>query len=862
MKRPQINAISAISMALLIVTACGNNANPPPGADGGETADGGQGCPSYTCDPSGNCPAGHVCSGGCCLTAVDGGASGDGGVINDGGVTSDGGTASDGGVTGPGPEFDRFCRGSAWDAVLTPGNVHEPGGAYLGVYRDLPVGSRETMKVIPPHPFWVTAIRVDFVGTPGPVKVRLMRNYGRSYPHLSHPQGDLIPPVIQQADNTASDQYTRFDVSDKNLFLLPTEHYILVNERLTGSPFLAVEEVAQGDHSRALMHVPGESYPYGSDGNFRMSLEGKFFCQWEESSRLFGEDMTQSFRDVNSQRAAFADLNGDGHDDLILNANRPIAFFGDGRGSFSEAAFDPFPDAPSATMLVFGDLDNDGDVDAFAASYVNADGDGDGVTIEDGDCDDTNKDISPNAPEVPGNGKDDNCDQTADEGTDTSDGDNDQYTIAQGDCDDTRDDVYPGAPEKRDGRDNNCNGQTDEIHVNKILLNDGQGHFSVLENSGVEVLDQSTAAAFGDGNGDGKLDLYWGNWLLTYPDDPAIQDRYFTGSGSGTFSDAQQAAGLVLPTPYSCYGVIWNDYNNDGHQDIFVGNYHLYANQLWKNQGDGTFIDVAVQVGAAYDNVPGPYPNLLGGHTFGGDFADVDNDGDLDMYMANLAHPRAMPWSDPSMFLINQGPPDYNFTNKLEESGFIYDEGDVNAAFADFDNDMDVDLVVASLYTGHYSRLYRNDGLGNFTDITYESNTAVHDSVSVVWSDVDEDGDLDLLIADRAGPTYVHLFINRVGQNNRWVQFVLRGTATNRDAIGARVTLEAGGVSQLREIRGGQGHSNTQNTKVVHFGLGQSTQISQLTVRWVGGATEAITGAQPNGRYLIVEGSGQAVSLP
>ncbi len=290
-------------------------------------------------------------------------------------------------------------------------------------------------------------------------------------------------------------------------------------------------------------------------------------------------------------------------------------------------------------------------------------------------------------------------------------------------------------------------------------------------------------------------------------------------------------------------------------------NYHLYANQLWQNQGDGTFVDVAELVGAAFDDVSGPYSRFPGGHSFGGDFGDVDNDGDMDAFIANLAHPRVQPWSDPSMFLINMGPPDYLFRNMRQEYGFIYDEGDVNAAFADFDNDMDVDIAVASLYRGHFSRLYRNDMAGGFTDVTYETNTAINDAVSVVWADVDEDGDLDLVIADRAGPEFVHLFINRKGQDNNWIELVLEGTTTNRGAIGARVTLSAGGVTQMRDIRGGGGHSNTQNSRVVHFGLGQVETIDEVSVRWVGGETETITGLNPNARFHVVEGTGAGEAL-
>jgi hypothetical protein len=543
----------------------------------------------------------------------------------------------------------------------------------------------------------------------------------------------------------------------------------------------------------------------------------------------------------------------------VLNAGGPIVYFGDGDGGFVEADFDPFVDVPRTGMAVFADVDNDGDVDAFASVYVGADNDGDGVSKDEGDCDDADAAVHPAAQEFDGNGLDDDCDGTVDDGASEADEDGDGHAVADGDCNDVQEDVFPGAEELLDGRDNDCDGAVDETFVNRILLNDGTGDLVAVDGAGVETLDPSTAAGFGDADGDGLLDLYWGNWLRHYPNDPAVQDEFVMGLGAGLFEPMLTEAGMELLSPKSVYGVMWNDWNDDGAQDVFVGNYHLYANQLWANDGAGGFSNVAGEVGAAADDIDAPPPwNLTytGGHTYGGDFGDVDNDGDWDFYMCNLAHPRVQPWSDPSMFLINEGAPDYLFSNLPADYGFIYDEGDVNAAFADYDHDMDVDLVVASLYTGHYSRMYRNDGDAGFVDVSWETGTAIHDSVSAVWSDVDEDGDLDLVIADRSAAPNVHLFINRVGQDRGSIQLVLEGTTSNRDAIGAKVTLTAGGVTQMREVRGGTGHSNTQSTRVVHFGLADVETIDEVTVRWVGGGTETIGGLAPNGRYRVIEGTG------
>jgi hypothetical protein len=239
----------------------------------------------------------------------------------------------------------------------------------------------------------------------------------------------------------------------------------------------------------------------------------------------------------------------------------------------------------------------------------------------------------------------------------------------------------------------------------------------------------------------------------------------------------------------------------------------------------------------------------------------------MDFFMANLAHPRNRPWSDASMLYMNQGPPDYKFVDKREPSGIIYDEGDHNASFADFDNDGDLDVIVGSTYPEHYSKLYRNDGVGpdgvvQFVDVTYEAGAAIHNGINLVWSDVDEDGDLDLLIAGSGSTERVHVLINRVGQERNWVQFDLQGTVSNRNALGARIRLGAEGLAQMRDVSGPGGQMNNQNSRIVHFGLGDATTIDTLEVRWIGGTTETITGAAPGGRYHIVEGSGTAVLVP
>jgi enediyne biosynthesis protein E4 len=142
-----------------------------------------------------------------------------------------------------------------------------------------------------------------------------------------------------------------------------------------------------------------------------------------------------------------------------------------------------------------------------------------------------------------------------------------------------------------------------------------------------------------------------------------------------------------------------------------------------------------------------------------------------------------------------------------------------------------------ALYQNHYFKFYRNDG-DHFTDITYETNAIVNDAVGAIWSDVDEDGDLDLIVMDRMGAQRNQLFINRVGQDNHWAELDLIGTTANRDAIGARIVVEAGGLKMTRMVKGGGRHMNAQDSHTVHFGLGQAETIDSLTVYWPGGEAE------------------------
>ncbi len=771
------------------------------------------------------------------------------------------------------PAFDRYCAGRTLEATKTPATPGKLSGKYSGVLKGptatttWKAGVQEVIKVIPEHPFVATKLRVNLVGT-GQARLRVVTTFGRSYPG-SYPSTDpktlpdlptpvdLVEPIVLDVVDGKADAWIEVDLPPT--FLQPTQHYDLVYEHVTGEPFLALETKADGDTDRSALFQPPKRDMFGVPGNYRLELAGSYFCAIADEDRAFALKKT-ALDGLAVSFVTFRDVNGDGHDDAVSIVDGAAKLhLGDGKGTFAAAGFDPF-DVPKPHSITFGDLDNDGKQDAFVSVYVQPDGDGDGYTVEQGDCDDTNADIHPTAVETK-NGKDDDCDGKADDGTDTTDADGDGFSIAKGDCDDTNKAVHPSAPELLDGLDNDCNGKTDETFVSRITLGDGKGKFTRVANKDVETIAPSTAVAMGDGNLDGKLDVYAGSWLVHYPDFPTSKSRYFEGDGKGGFTNVWDKAGLALDPPRPVYGVMWTDWNDDGLPDLYVSHYNLRDNALFQNLGGGKFSDVAAKLGADHDSIPTTDPDYPGGHSFGSDIGDFDNDGDMDIFVPDISHPRTQPWADPSMLLVNQGAPGFTFKNLRRDLGIVYDEGDVNSLWVDYDNDGDLDLVVAPTYPSHYTKLYRNDGKAGFVDVTYEARIAVHMGGYVVASDIDEDGDLDLLITGVAPSPSVNVLENKVGNKNAWAFFDLEGVKCNRDAVGAKVVVKAGGITQTREVKGGGGGTPSHgNSHWLHFGLGKATAIDSITVRWPGGATETFTDAKINGRFKLVEGAGKAVA--
>lgn len=355
------------------------------------------------------------------------------------------------------------------------------------------------------------------------------------------------------------------------------------------------------------------------------------------------------------------------------------------------------------------------------------------------------------------------------------------------------------------------------------------------------------------------------------------------------------------------------DLNDDGFAELLAASYGRSPNHLWQARPDGTgFDNRSVASGYAYDDdmrwddnqfarcfcqsnrtavdcadVPAPtvlcannwdHDNdrsawRLGGNSGATICSDIDNDGDIDLLTTEIRHWWAGLGADGSEVLVNDGtatfdrPGDAALGLEIDHSG-SWDEGHMTAAIFDFDNDGWPDVYIGgSDYAGNRGLLYHQDSALSFTEVMPSDGIDHNRSHGVVVADFDRDGDLDVIVGhslarcDASAPNncyataQVRFFENLAGGGGNFVQFRLEGAGgTNRAAIGARVSVTAGGVTQTQEVGGGHGHYGTQNDAVLHFGLGVGCE-AEVHVRWPDSALTMETFTVPAGhRFHIVQG--------
>ena len=412
------------------------------------------------------------------------------------------------------------------------------------------------------------------------------------------------------------------------------------------------------------------------------------------------------------------------------------------------------------------------------------------------------------------------------------------------------------------------------VGANALYRNDGGLKFTnVTDSAGVGDSSWGTSAAFVDYDGDDNLDLMIVNYISWsrerelncvsgggMPDycnpnnyNAPARDTLYRNNGDGTFTDVSVEAGLGKAFGNGL-GVACGDFNNDGRMDMYVANDGM-RNQLWINQGGGRFSEQALMSGCAVNIHGSPEAGM------GVVGLDIENDGDLDLFMSHLRN-------ETNTFYLNTGGlfEDTTATMGLAASSLVYTG--FGLGFADFDHDGLRDLYVANgRVMLHYPRLNPNDpyaqpnllmrgvALTRFEEVNPQGGTAkllVHTSRAAAFGDLENDGDIDIVVANRDAAPYV--LRNVVGHRGRWIMFRI----VNRhgsDALGAMVRIDVGGTSHWRTVQPHYGYCSSSDPRV-HCGLGQVDKVDAVLVRWPSG-TEETFGPFPAGKiHTLREGGG------
>jgi hypothetical protein len=420
----------------------------------------------------------------------------------------------------------------------------------------------------------------------------------------------------------------------------------------------------------------------------------------------------------------------------------------------------------------------------------------------------------------------------------------------------------------------------DDLYVtclgkNRLFKNNGNGTFKdVTDKAGVGDPRWSTGAAFLDFDRDGKLDLFVSNYvnfdvnhLPEFGSGRTCQfkgisvqcgprglagagDSLYRNNGDGTFTDVSKKAGVSDPDGYYGLGIICSDFDGDGWVDIFVAN-DSTPNFLYHNNGDGTFKEIGFAAGVAVNENGSEQGSM--GVTMG----DYDHDGKLDLFVTNFA-------DEYNTLYHADGPNSFtDLSFKAQVAAVSLSYVGWGTKFFDYDNDGWVDLYVAN---GHVypqlenyrqrSLVHRNNRDGTFTEVAAELGAPLLEKRvgrGVAFGDIDNDGDIDMVINDLDGAPQV--LRNDGGNANNSVLIKLIGVKSNRNGVGARVKVVAADLTQIDEVRSGASYLSQSDFRL-HFGLAMQSKISLIEIRWPGGLVDKVTDVSVNRMLTIKEGQG------
>lgn len=369
---------------------------------------------------------------------------------------------------------------------------------------------------------------------------------------------------------------------------------------------------------------------------------------------------------------------------------------------------------------------------------------------------------------------------------------------------------------------------------NYFYRNNGNGTFEYEPSNAIGIpLTYSEMVNWIDLNNDQFLDAYITNSIVS------TRNLYFENQGDGSF---EAVTGLSITNEtLASRSINWIDFDGDGDSDLFVANENNANNSLFRNDGPDNFTQIT--------NLP---INQNGKNSAGSSWADVDNDGDFDLFVAN--------WDGQNnqLFINENG----TFVEQTSSAIAAETGSSFGSAFADVDNDGDLDLLVCNAYfTGQETNsLFINDGNGTFSKDT-SSALADHqgNTFGCAFGDYNNDGWLDVILANTLNENQNNSLFKNTGSGNNWIKIRCVGNPSNGSAVGAKVrvraTINGNEVRQTRQIEAASGYCS-QNSFTNHFGLGDASNVSEIKIHWPSGAVEIFTDIDENKSYLVVEGNG------
>ena len=372
------------------------------------------------------------------------------------------------------------------------------------------------------------------------------------------------------------------------------------------------------------------------------------------------------------------------------------------------------------------------------------------------------------------------------------------------------------------------------INYNDLWRNNGDGTFTDIGDAsgvtGIGCFNRGANAV--DYDNDGDLDLFLPSFFKHESGGPNLLYR---NDGDFQFIDVATEAGIGREG-IDNWAAAWNDYDLDGLIDFFIttgpDNGVTSSSALYRNRGDGTFEDVTSAAGL---NIPSGYSNSAA-------WGDFNNDGYPDLYVM---------LDSAGILYRNDG--DESFTDITAESGAINTSRGLAASWGDYDNNGYLDLYVVNGTTAP-NRLFRNNGNGTFSDVAASVGVTAKEGgggSDGTFIDYNNDGFLDLFVCNGAFDAGPYLLFKNDGNRNHWLEIKLIGRASNRDGVGARITLSAGSQTQYRQYIGQ--HGLAQDHIPVHFGLRGATTVDSIVIEWPGGIRQKLNHIAANQSIAVSE---------